>query len=395
MSVKTRNKLHVLFLPRWYPHRYDPMPGLFIKRHAEALTQFANISVIYVHPDLNLKENYQIESTKESKIETIRVYYRKRNGLLSSFFNSLGFLRANLKAFQTLKKQHGLPNLIHVHVLSRHALIAQFFKLKYGIPFLITEHWTRYLKENRTYKGNLRMYFTNWLGKQAGAILPVTNNLQSAMEDCNIQNSNYKVIPNVVDTDLFIPGKNKEQTSMKRFVNISCFTDTQKNISGILRVLKRLKSIHENFTFIFIGEGEDFKSLQAYAESLDLNHSVKFTGLLEGEKVVSQLQSADAMVMFSNYENLPVVILESLSCGIPVISTDTGGISEHLTKSNGELIEIGNEEALFFAMQGILIQTKEYNQDSIRQYAVDNFSKEIIGKSIYEVYLRILNPKHS
>lgn len=393
MSSKTRNKPQILFLARWYPHRYDPMPGLFIKRHAEALTQFVDISVIYVHPDISLKEKYQLEHTIESNLNTIRVYFKKNTGLLSSFINSLRFLKAHLKAFRILRKQHGLPDLIHVHILTRHALIAQLLKLKFGIPFLITEHWTRYLKENRTYNGITRKWITTWLAKHSAAILPVTKNLQNAMEDCNIQNSDYLVVPNVVDTNLFVPGKNKECSSTKIFVNISCFTDAQKNISGILRVLKRLKSIHKNFTFIFIGEGEDFKSLKAYAESLDLNHNVIFTGLLEGDKVVSQLQSADAMIMFSNYENLPVVILESLSCGIPVISTNTGGISEHLTRSNGELIEIGNEEDLFVAMQGILSQSKEYNQDDIRQYAVDNFSKQIIGKSIYEVYLSILNPK--
>lgn len=390
MPIKAKNKPHVLFLPKWYPHRYDPMPGLFIKRHAETITSYAKISVIYVHSDSRIKENFQIEHTIESEINTIRVYYKQAHGFLSLLFNILYFLKAHIKAYQILEKQHKRPQLIHVHILSRHALIAWFLKFKYGIPFLITEHWTRYLRENRTYKGLFRRWVTTWLAMQSEAILPVTKNLRDAMQDCNIKNPNYQVIPNVVDTDLFIPQKSKTTSLIKKFIHISCFTDAQKNISGILRVLKGLQEKHLDFEFVFIGEGEDFDSLKCYAESLKLNPGVKFTALLEGKKLISELQTSDAMIMFSNYENLPVVILESLSCGIPVISTDTGGISEHLNKDNGELIEIGNEDALYTAMKNLLNQTNGYDKARIRQYALDNFSNEIIGKSIYEVYLSIL-----
>ena len=42
-----KERKHIIFLARWYPHRYDPMFGLFVQRHAEAAALFNDITVIY------------------------------------------------------------------------------------------------------------------------------------------------------------------------------------------------------------------------------------------------------------------------------------------------------------------------------------------------------------
>ena len=42
-----KERKHIVFLARWYPHRYDPMFGLFVQRHAEAAALFNDITVIY------------------------------------------------------------------------------------------------------------------------------------------------------------------------------------------------------------------------------------------------------------------------------------------------------------------------------------------------------------
>ena len=55
---------------------------------------------------------------------------------------------------------------------------------------------------------------------------------------------------------------------------------------------------------------------------------MSFTGLLEGQKLADELASGDFLVMSSNYENMPVVILEALASGLPVVSTNVGGIKE-------------------------------------------------------------------
>ncbi|MCK5839161.1 MAG: hypothetical protein KAG99_04895, partial [Bacteroidales bacterium] len=67
---------HVLFLPRWYPCRYDPMPGLFIKYHAEAIADAVKVSVLYVQPATDIQSKYIIDLKEENQVYTVRVYYK-------------------------------------------------------------------------------------------------------------------------------------------------------------------------------------------------------------------------------------------------------------------------------------------------------------------------------
>lgn len=73
----TNKRFSVLYLPRWYPHRYDPMMGLFIERHGLSVLPHADISVLYVHDDEKLtKRSYEIVTSKEG-LFTVRVYFKK------------------------------------------------------------------------------------------------------------------------------------------------------------------------------------------------------------------------------------------------------------------------------------------------------------------------------
>ena len=152
-----KERKHIVFLARWYPHRYDPMFGLFVQRHAEAAALFNDITVIYCHscerqqdnktsrdvsttPIINKQDgddtsnnNYKIERTLENNVDTIRVYYKKpKNKILSL----IRFYRANMKALKLCKK----PDMIHVHILTRLGVIAWIQKLLHKIPYIITEH---------------------------------------------------------------------------------------------------------------------------------------------------------------------------------------------------------------------------------------------------------------
>jgi len=61
--------------------------------------------------------------------------------------------------------------------------------------------------------------------------------------------------------------------------------------------------------------------------------NIKLIDQIPHREVASILQSTDLLLMFSNYENLPCVILEAFACGVPVISTDVGGIKEYFPEN--------------------------------------------------------------
>lgn len=394
MSQKSTDRLHVLYLPKWYPHKYDPMPGLFIERHGISALPHCDISVLYVHADEHQKDSgYLFDYSEDDTLNTIRIYYKRaQTGFkpLDVLINSCRFIRAHRKGLKKIRQKFGKYHIIHVHVLTRHGVIALMEKIRRGIPYVITEHWTRYLPSTNTYNGALRKWVTSKVAGKASAIMPVTANLRDAMIDCGLKNNNYIVIPNVVDINMFSPDPQKTWGDKARIVHVSCFDDQQKNITGITRVIKRLAEERQDFTVDMIGDGIHYDELLAYGEEMGVKDNyASYHGLQENENLAALMKAGDFMIMFSRYENLPVVILESYACGVPVLSTDVGGIREHMNDDLGILIDSEDEEAFYQKINYLLDNYKNYDAKKIRAYAVDHFSNEVIGKQLKDVYTSV------
>jgi glycosyltransferase involved in cell wall biosynthesis len=390
-------KLKVLFLPRWYPHRYDPMPGLFIERHARSVAGLADVAVLYVHQYVKLKSGkFEVDRITDDELLQLKIYYKPSHfpvPAIRSLINLCRFTRYHLKGLKMIRAGFGKPDLVHVNVLTRLGVLAMIYKWMTGTPYVITEHWTRYLPHMDNFKGALRKTATHMVVKRAAAVLPVTDNLRKAMERHGLRNPNYRIIPNVVDMNMFQVDTSINTDERKTFIHVSCFEDKQKNISGILRVLKILSEQRTDWQCLMIGEGIHLDRLMDYAKTLDLDEkTVSFLGLKENKELALLMAGAGFQVMFSRFENLPVVILESYACGVPVLSTDVGGIAEHLNKDLGVLIQSENEEQLLEKLNFMLDHYTEYQKGKIRKYAEDHFSKEVIGRQLFEVYSTVTSP---
>jgi len=394
MKKSVTDRLHILYLPKWYPHRYDPMPGLFIERHGKSALPYCNISVLYVHADdKQRKPVYQFVTDTDEPLNTIRIYYKRANtGFkpIDTIINTCRFVRSHFKGLREIRKRYGKIDIIHVHVLTRHGVIALWEKIRHGIPFVVTEHWTRYLPSTNTFNGTFRKWMTRKVAKRASAIMPVTANLRDAMIDCGLKNKNYIVIPNVVDIEMFSPEPDKRPAEKAKIIHVSCFDDQQKNISGITRVIKRLSEKRQDFTVDMVGDGIHYDELLAYGDEMGIKDTyAKYFGLKENDELAAMMKAADFMIMFSRYENLPVVILESYACGVPVISTDVGGIREHMNDDLGILLDSEDEESLYLILDNMLDNYRNYSAKKIREYAVNHFSNEVIGKQLFDVYSAI------
>jgi len=263
-----------------------------------------------------------------------------------------------------------------------------------NINYVITEHWSRYLPITGTYSGVFRKFITKIIVNKASAVSTVSKNLSAAMQSHGLANPNYIVLPNVVDSDAYNIDNQKEKNRIKRFVHISCFEDRSKNISGILRTISKLAQIRQDFECVLVGEGADLEEMKLLASDLKLKEPMlKFTGLLENENLINEYQQADFMVMFSNYENMPVVISESFSCGLPIIATSVGGIPEYVNKENGRLVEAKDEPALLEAINFMLDHSSDFDKNKIRQQAVETFGKQAVTKIFEELYSFALNGK--
>ena len=377
----------ILFSARWYPDRHDPMLGLFVQRHAEAVQLLHDVEVLYVTADKTLPSGKIItdESVHEGIHET-RIYFGKH---ASELTNALEYVKYYLRGLRLITRKRGNIDISHVHVLSRAAIPALWLKYTSGIPFIITEHWSRYLPENvakGAYSGVFRKWFTRFAVTSASSVTTVTQNLADAMLRLGLKNQ-YHVVPNVADTGLFHPAKENAERDVKKLIHVSCFDEPAKNIKGIINVVSKLANDRKDFILEIVGDGVDFAEVKQHAEKTGLMDSrIFFTGLLTGEALASRIRDADALVMFSNYENLPCTIVESICSGVPVISSDVGGIREHLRSENGLLVKAGDELALSKAISSFLDQTILFRKDEISQYGLSHFSMKIISERFESIY---------
>ena len=367
--------MRVVFLARWYPHKYDPMFGLFVQRHAEAAALHDEVTVVYVHPDEHASQRYDIERSNENGVDTLRIYYKKK-GRLSSAWR---YYRACLKGLRLA----GKPDIIHVHVLTRMGLVAYQQKLLHGTPYVITEHWSRYLPGN-DFSGYLRKRLTRRVVKNAQAVTTVSEILAQAMQQHGLTHPHYQILPNVVDVNLFKPLPH--HNAIPTLVHVSCFEDKSKNISGLLEALKLMKDRGDDYQAVLIGEGMDLEAMKHKASLLGLDDRVRFTGLLQGQALANEWAKGDFFVLPSHYETGGIVLLEAMACGLPVVATRVGALPEIVNERNGLLVPTDDTEALAEAMERCCGTYTQYDPMGLRNQVVNRYSKEKVGELIHRLY---------
>src|SRR5574344_1609317 len=152
MAGKIDKPMKVLFFSAWYPNRYDAMSGLFVRKHADCVTRFADVIVLYPCPTQNNDETGMVER-RYNNVRAIYVYYHHAHNKIAK---AVAYFAAFFRGFRFVKNHYDRPDICHVNILTPAGISALALQMLCGIPYVITEHWTRYLPENNSYHGLLR-----------------------------------------------------------------------------------------------------------------------------------------------------------------------------------------------------------------------------------------------
>jgi glycosyltransferase involved in cell wall biosynthesis len=382
--VKTKfsflnNKLHVLFLCGWYPSRVSPTNGDFIQRHAEAVSLNHKVTVIHLITDKNCRQNIEIISKKEKDLNVHIAYLKPQK-------NYIHKIRLFWKAYKLLLKKVGSFDIIHLNEIYPFGVLARLTCKKHQKPYIISEHFTGYLKASNFKIPVLQKLISRHITKKAFAICPVSDFLTENMKQLGFK-GNYVTVPNVVDTNLFIP-KKKEHTFLK-LVHVSNLKDSHKNISGMLRVAKRLEDTLDYFEWKFIGSnGIDFKNL---IQVLNIEKGkVSFLEHQTQKELAANLQEASVCISFSNYETFGIVIPEAIASGTPVISTNTGIAIKLKASLFCKIISTRDEDDLF--QQILNCENTFMNLDvaEMHTFVKQEFSKKVISNKFSLLYYQSL-----
>lgn len=163
-----------------------------------------------------------------------------------------------------------------------------------------------------------------------------------------------------------------------------------KDYKNLLDAISLIK--HENVFFIIAGRGVLLNELQDYAASKQIEKKVKFLGARNDiEQLIAR---ADAFVMSSKYEGLPISLLECMAQGLPVVSTEVGAIP-NLIKNNMNGFLVKPEDSLELAKA--IDRLVELSEDKMREMSVysrdlvnEQFTASIIVKEWLSLYSNLL-----
>ena len=368
--------MRILMTSSWFPSRKHSTLGNFVQRHIEAIATMHEV-VVLVWFRMDQGEGLEVVKSVENGVTIYRVYSAHRQW---QWWKANAALGAGWAAIN----QDGIGSfdVVHHHVTFPIGIQAAVLADEIKAPLVVTEHWTIYNKQVRRDQPIGLKRLSMRVLAQAKVICPVSEDLAATMQAYGLA-GNYQVIPNVVDTEAFQIGT---PANGFHFLHISSLDDRHKNISGILLAWTEVCSKIPGAVLHIGGDGPHLHWSDVVMRMGIPAESIEFFGECSVAEVAQRMRQAHCLVMFSRFENLPVVIVEAMAAGLPVITSDVGGISEHVHKERGMLVQSEREDELQAALLSMPALWSTYDRQRIRAYAQKHFSRESVARQYDAVY---------
>jgi len=163
------------------------------------------------------------------------------------------------------------------------------------------------------------------------------------------------------------------------------FVGNMHYVKGVDILLKALYYLNDyNYSLDIIGNGEKAEEYKEISRKHKLEDKVKFLGEIPNNILLQKLIEYDLLVLPSRYETFGIVLIEAMSCGLPVVSTKVGAAQEIITSGDvGILVEPENPESLAKGITEAF--NKTWDKDKIKEYA-NKFSIHNTVEKIESVY---------
>ncbi len=359
---------------------------MFFRQQATALAKkVSKVGVVYVEQK-SLKSfwkppftnRYQFTSKLQNDVITYTIH---GVSLLNQYKLGRGvWVFAMCKLVEKYIKDQGCPDIIHVHNCFNAGFVAKKIFKKYQIPYVITEHASGFL---------MNEYTTQQLTKckevfnSATVVIAVSNKLATSLK--RMCDSRVLVVPNIVNTDFFFPSEKPAENEIFQFVSVGNLLPNKGHLF-LIEAFSKAFSGKKNVRLVICGDGPERNNLLSIIEQKILNEQVTLTGKLLPDDLLSVYHSSKCLIVPSQHETFGVVIIEALSCGLPVIATRSGGPEDIINKDNGLLINYGNHHELIIAMHTIIEKFSDYQPEKIREDAINKYSENWVTSKLLAVY---------
>ena len=304
-----------------------------------------------------------------------------------------------VNSFKTFLETIKANDLIHVH---GHPYLSSFLAAKiakrYAKPLVLTQHNT-FIEYNNIFD-TVEKLNDLAVGKQvlkeADKIIVVSNATRNYVLSLGANPTKIEVLHNGVDLERFkpLPDVKGEMRKKLGIPEEMCVVLTVRRLvykNGIDTLLDSAEIIvkkNPKLVFVVVGRGPDFEEVKEKIAQLGMQRNFRLTGFVSDEDLPFYYNVADLFALPSKSgEGLPLVALEAMACGLPVIATDVGGTSEILSGEYGKLVPPNSpnslaEAILEFSCKNLATLKKDLRTMMEQRYSW-NRNVEKLGK-IYE-----------
>ncbi len=134
------------------------------------------------------------------------------------------------------------------------------------------------------------------------------------------------VVPNIIDLERFCCTEKRVLNKRSPHLIVCRNLEAIYDVGTAIRAFSSIVAAHPKARLTIAGEGPERSALEQQVREIGIEPSVTFTGRLDPEKMASLYKSADIMLNTSRVDNMPNALLEAMSAGVPIVSTDAGGI---------------------------------------------------------------------
>ena len=270
------------------------------------------------------------------------------------------------------------PDVVHAHMGG--ALYAALWTLKKRKPLVVTIHTTPQKAFSKLVERVLQFRM-----KFGRCRLVAVSEENKRLAD---QYFKLKVPCEFVNNGIDLKRFYHKEHELFTFINVAR-QDDNKNQKMLIEAFKKVHEIFSNTKLILVGDGPNHETLQALCGELGVQADVLFTGNIANAEDYYAI--SDVYVQTSHREALPMSILEAMAAGLPIISTNVGGIKD-VVQENGILVQDDDKSALYEAMKEMMIAPNDkiirYSRESIR--IVQNYSAKKMAEKYITIYERLV-----
>jgi L-malate glycosyltransferase len=203
------------------------------------------------------------------------------------------------------------------------------------------------------------------------------------------------IVPNIIDVSRFSvdPGGNNVNKANSPHIVVTRNLESIYDNATAIRAFRIVKDSIHNAQLTIAGVGPEKQMLEDLVSELQLQEAVTFAGRIENDHMAALYRSADMMVNASLVDNMPISILEALASGVPVVTTDAGGIP-YLVEHGKTALLVPKQDPV--AMSDAILQLLN-NPDQAGKLrdeglkTIQNYTWPVIKDQLLSVYKQVLN----